>query len=106
MNLQPHACASPLPRVLFPHPMKPHNVMIILIPIASKKMYMKIRTTQSPFCLLLMQDAAPGLPYYTASAGHLQMPSFVIAYAITRNRRMRSSFFIYFFFYIINFRTM
>ena len=48
MNLQPHACASPLPRVLFPHPMKPHNVMIILIPIASKKMYMKIRTTQSP----------------------------------------------------------
>ena len=57
-------------------------------------------TTQSPFCLLLMQDAAPGLPYYTASAGHLQMPSFVIAYAITRNRRMRSPFCKYIFFHI------
>ena len=37
MNLQPHACASPLPRVLFPHPMKPHNVMIILIPMVLKE---------------------------------------------------------------------
>ena len=57
-------------------------------------------TTQSPFCLLLMQDAAPGLPYYTASAGHLQIPSLVIAYAITRNRRMRSPLCNDIFFYI------
>ena len=37
------------------------------------------RTTQSPFNLLLTQGAAPGLPFHTASAGHLMMPYYVIA---------------------------
>ena len=33
-----------------------------------------MRTTQSPLHSLLTQGAAPGLPCYTASAGHLMMP--------------------------------
>ena len=47
--------------------------MAQLLLYSLEQIFLYRRTTQSPYSLLFTHGAAPGLPFYTASAGHLMM---------------------------------